>query len=51
MDVGYTEQTTHRNSNTKLEQSDTVKVKISFISRTVLVSTMNVGSDLTLFMQ
>lgn len=51
MHVGYTEQTMHRNLNTKLEQSDMMEVKISFISRTILVSTMNVLSDLTLFMQ
>lgn len=37
MYVGYTEQTTHRNLNTKLEQSDTVEAKISFISTTILV--------------
>lgn len=34
--VGYTEQTMHRNLNTKLEQSDTMEVKVSFISRTNL---------------
>lgn len=35
--VGYTEQTTHRNLNTKLERSDTAEAKISFISRIILV--------------